>query len=371
MTITMKQTKKYRSYDQYQLKALSDMICDDIDRLLATLGIEDYRMLDKMIVMSCPIHGGDNNSAFNLYHKGDTYCGNWKCRTHQCEEIFRPSIIGLIRGCLSKDKCGWNKNGDQMVSFADAVDFAIKFTNKNIKDLKVSKKQKEKNTFINTINYLNPTQTSSKPTICRHQVQQALQIPSQYFLSRNYLKETLVKYDVGECLNPNREMYNRAVVPIYDINHNTVVGCSGRSINGGWPKWKHNDGFKAEEHLYNFWYAKDIIKDNQTAILVESPGNVWRLEEAGIHNSLAIFGSSLKDKQKMLLDISGAMNIITIMDNDEAGRAAEANIFKKCHRTYNIKHIQIEEYSDLGEMSTQQVVDIIKPIIEKYSQCSY
>lgn len=371
MTTIMKQTKKYRSYDQYQLKALSDIICKDIDRLLENLGIEEYKMLDRMIMMSCPIHGGDNNSAFNLYHTGDTYCGNWKCRTHQCEEIFKPSIIGFIRGCLSREKFSWSKNGDEMVSFADAVEFAVKFSNHNLQDLKISKKQKEKNAFVNTVNYINPINVHTKPTISRQQVQQSLQIPSAYFLSRNYLADTLIKYDVGECLNPKREMYKRAVVPIYDINNSVVVGCSGRSIDGSLPKWKHNDGFKAEEHLYNFWYAKEFIKNTQTAILVESPGNVWRLEEAGIHNSLAIFGSSLKDKQKMLLDISGAMNLITIMDNDEAGKTAEANIYKKCHRTYNIKHIQVEDYADLGEMTTQQVIKIIKPLIEKYSQCSY
>ena len=370
MTTIMKQTKKYRSYDQYQLKALSDAICEDIQRLLDTLGIEDYKILDKMVMMSCPIHGGDNNSAFNLYHKGDTYCGNWKCRTHQCEETFKPSIIGFIRGCLSKQSCNWSKNGDDMVSFADAVDFAIKFSNKSVKDLKISRKQKEKTTFVNTVNYINPTHANNVVTIDRKKVQQSLQIQSPYFMNRGYSAEILIRYDVGECLNANREMYNRAVVPVYDIDHKMVVGCSGRSINGGLPKWKHNDGFRAEEHLYNFWYAKDSIQNTKTVVLVESPGNVWRLEEAGIHNSVAIFGSSLKDKQKMLLDISGAMNIVTIMDNDDAGRAAESNISKKCNRTYNIKHIHLQEYSDLGDMAVEKAIEVIKPMIEKIT-CLY
>ena len=124
----MKNKKQtFRSYSQYQLKKLSDTICDDIEHLLSALNINEYKMLDKMIVMQCPIHGGDNNSAFNLYHTGDTYRGNWKCRTHGCESLFKSSILGFIRGCLSHQN-GWSQNGDEVVSFADALEFAIKFT---------------------------------------------------------------------------------------------------------------------------------------------------------------------------------------------------------------------------------------------------
>lgn len=368
----MKQTKKYRSYNQYQLKELSDTVCDKIEELFSALDIDDYRMLDKMIITSCPIHGGDNASAFNLYHQGDTYRGNWKCRTHQCEEVFKGSIIGFIRGCLSRTQKQWSKPGDDMVSFNDAVDFAVKFTNHKLTNKKIPKTEKEKCSFVNTINYIKHSANENKTQyVSRNKVQKSLLIPSPYFISRNYSKEILNKYDVGDCLTQNREMYNRAVVPVYDVDHKFMVGCSGRSVTNAMPKWKHNDGFKAEEHLYNFWYAKEHIQQTGCAILVESPGNVWRLEEAGIHNSLALFGAALKDKQKMLLDTSGAMTIITIMDNDDAGQKGAKQIFDKCHRTYNVKHIDIApyEYEDVGNMSIDFIVENIIPLITKNTLC--
>lgn len=365
MTIMMK--KQSRSYDQYQLKALSDLVCDDIENLLSILEIEDHRILDKMITMSCPIHGGDNGSAFNLYHQGDTYRGNWKCRTHQCENVFRSSIIGFIRGCLSHNKFNWSKNGDRTVSFDDAVNFAIDFTKHNIKDIKISKKDKEKNNFINTVKYVvsSPQKEANETGVTRNSVIKSLDIPSKYFISRNFLPETLQKYDVGDCSNPDKEMHNRAVVPVYDNDHKYMVGCSGRTTNDSKPKWKHNDGFKAEEHLYNFWYAKEHIQKTRTVVLVESPGNVWRLDEAGIYNSVAIFGSSLKDKQKMLLDISGAMTLVTIMDNDEAGKKAAEQIIKKCEKTYICKNINIT-HADIAEMTVEQINIEIKPLLESY-----
>lgn len=378
-------TKKFRSYNQQQLKALSDKLCDDIDNLLDSLGIIEYKILDRMIVMKCPIHGGDNNSACNLYYKGDSYRGNWKCRTHQCEEIFKASIIGFIRGCLSRHN-GWTGGGDSMVSFNDAVDYAIKFTKQKNIDFKIDKKEIEKNNFINIVNNVQQ-ETKDKfdiNKISRKDIIRNLQIPSTYFIQRGFSREILLKYDVGECISHDKEMSHRAVVPVYDSSHQYMVGCSGRSLfsichkcksyhdldntcpnddyKWQYSKWKHNKGFKTQEHLYNLWYAKDFIQQSRSIIIVESPGNVWRLEEAGIHNSVALFGSVLQDKQKLLVDLSGAMTIYVLMDNDDAGKKASNKIYEKCSRTYNVYNIDID-HPDVAEMTVDEIKEIIIPQI--------
>jgi 5S rRNA maturation endonuclease (ribonuclease M5) len=384
----MKQNKKtFRLYSQYQLKKLSDTLCDDIENLLMSLNITEYKMLDKMIVMRCPIHDGDNNSAFNLYYTGDNYRGNWKCRTHGCESVFKSSILGFIRGCLSKDK-GWSTNGDPTVSFAEALDYAIKFTKTDINKYKESKHQQEKHTFIKNVHNLVSTTISPPKTkfISRNTVRKNLSIPSQYFIDRGFSPEILDKYDVGDCLDQNKEMSNRAVVPIYDHDYLGMSGCTGRSIHnkcetcksyhiGSCPnenhrwlfsKWKHNKDFKTQEHLYNLWFAKEFINKTRTVIVVESPGNVWRLEEAGVHNSVAIFGTNLSAKQKMLLDISGAMNLITIMDNDTPGQEAAKIILGKCSKTYNTKNIIVPK-NDIAEMTVQEIQEYIIPQIQEYT----
>ena len=380
----MTQKKKSRSLDQAQIKYLGDLLCDDIEGLLSCLGIDSYKNLGKMISMSCPIHGGDNESAFNLYHQGDHYRGNWKCRTHQCEETFKGSIIGFIRGCLSRTAYGWTKPGDEMCSFHEAINFASDFAKQDVSKIKVSRKAKEKNSFINTVKHINSQDSVPINRISRSFVKKGLEIPSKYFVSRGFSPEILERYDVGECRSEGKEMFNRAVVPIYDHDYKYMIGCSGRSLfekcvqcksfhnstdqcpteDQSWKmsKWKHSYKFKSEEHLYNFWFAKDSIKESSSVILVESPGNVWRLEEAGIHNSVAIFGSSLSDRQKMILDTSGAMNIITIMDNDDAGRKASQQIYSKCSKTYNINNISIS-YPDIACMNVDQIKNEISPLL--------
>lgn len=381
----MKTMTRSRLPDQAKLKILGDSVCDNIEGLLDYFDIE-YKTNPKMISMCCPIHGGDNISALNIYPDGDRYRGNWTCRTHGCEKVFMGSILGFIRGVLSHRNHGWTKNGDDTCSFQEAINFALDFTKQDLKNIKVSKLEIEKQNFSKVIHYINPTtekNTASGPS--RDKVRKSLNIPAEYYINRGYSKEILDKYDVGLCNNPNKEMYNRIVVPIYNNDHTSMVGCTGRSIfekcnqcksfhdaktscpsdDSVWkyPKWKHNVDFKSQNHLYNLWFAKDYILKTGTAIIVESPGNVWRLEENGIHNSVAIFGSSMSDRQKFFLDSSGAMNLVILTDNDEAGRLAAHKIKERCQQAYRIYIPQITK-PDVGEMTSEEINNQIKPILK-------
>lgn len=380
---TMNKPKQSISLDQNQLKQIGDDLCDNIEELLDYFDIE-YRQTDKMIIGCCPIHGGDNRTALNIYPYGDNYRGNWKCRTHQCEETFMSSIIGFVRGLLSSHENNWAQPGDDMVSFVYTLDFISKFLDKDLTKISKKNNTQDKTNFIKNVNIITRKTETIKQDITRDIVRKSLQIPAKYYLDRGYSREILDKYDVGLCLTKNKPMYQRVVVPIYDINYEFMIGCTGRSIfdkctNCGshhdqsykcpneyswlYSKWKHNKGFKAEDTLYNYWFAKDHIKKYGTAILVEGPGNVWRLEENKIHNSVAIFGSNISNKQKMLLDTSGAMNIVVLTDNDAAGEKAKEQIKNKFGQTYRIFCPKISK-NDVGDMSNQEIKEQIIDYLE-------
>lgn len=383
MTMTMK-TESHLN-DQFKLKVLCDDLCDEIESLLDHFDL-DYKSNGKMMSMCCPIHGGDNPSAISLYYTGDNYRGNWKCRTHNCEKIFKGSIIGFIRGIISAKKYKWEKSGDKFCSFKEAVDFASKFLNKDLNTIKISGSEKNKKTFAALVGYIHNEKEKQTKSIKRESIVKSLSIPAQYFIDRRYSSEILRKYDIGLCEKSGKEMSARVVVPIYDNDYQYMVGCSGRSIfeqckrcgsyhnpnqscpeeNQRWiySKWRHSKDFKSQNHLYNFWFAKEHIMSSATAIIVESPGNVWRLEENGIHNSVAIFGSSMSDRQKVLLDSSGAMNLVVLTDNDEAGKKAADQIKQKCQNTYKI-YIPTISKGDIGEMNSDEIDNEIKPLLEK------
>jgi len=375
---------RYRSNDQGKIKIVCDSVCDDIESLLELFNLE-YKFHSRMITMSCPIHGGDNISAVNIYPEGESYRGNWTCRTHGCEKIFKSSIIGFIRGVLSNKNYGWSQDNDKQCSFKEALDFALAFTKKDMKNIKISKSETEKRSFTNVVNYIKPEKKLANNGITRDKVRDSLKIPSSYYIDRHYTTEVLNKYDIGLCENPNKEMYNRVVVPIYNTDYTHMIGCTGRSIfekcpkcsshhnlqhdcpdaEKKWiyPKWKHNTDFKSQNHLYNFWFAKEHILHTGYAVIVESPGNVWRLEENNIKTSVGIFGSSMSDRQKILLDSSGAMALVILTDNDAAGDLAAKQIIDKCQNTYRVFRPKITK-SDIGEMTSDEIDKEIKSYIE-------
>jgi hypothetical protein len=377
MTLGLKKYKmnnQFNSIDQNKIKIICDKLCDKIEDVLDHFELE-YRINNKFVSMACPIHNGDNDSALNLYYVGEDYKGNWKCRTHKCEEHFKGSIIGFIRGILSRQQYNWTKGGEQTVSFKQALDYATKLADIDINSIEVSKIDNNKNKFVHNTKIFISDKKENKPSITKHQVRKSLKIPSDYFISRGFSAEILDKYDVGDCTIDNKEMSGRAVVPIYDETGTNMLGCSGRAKCDKcdkcksyhstdicpdeyniWKnsKWKHSSGIKTQECLYNIWNAKEYIQKLGFVILVESPGNVWKLEENNIHNSVALFGANLTDKQKILLDISGAMTIVAIMDSDDAGVKARELIDKKCSRTYNIRHITVSK-NDIGEMNNTEI----------------
>jgi hypothetical protein len=375
MTTTL-MNKTYPSYDQNRLKVLCDKLCDRIEDLCEVLELTELKNNGKMLVGSCPIHNGDNPTAFNLYPDGESYRGNWKCRTHNCDKIFKPSIIGFVRGVLSNKKHNWQNNNDKTVAFNETIKFIENFLGQNTKDIKISNSELEKKSFSTFIKHITNNEDNDIKRVSRHSIRKSLIIPSEYFIDRGFDSKTLEKYDVGLCDKPEKEMYNRAVAPIYDAEYRFMVGCTGRSIfnkcehcstfhnpimpcpqpdeKWKYSKWKHNYQFKSQNHLYNLWFAKEYILKSTKVILVESPGNVWKLEENDIHNAVALFGSNLSDKQKILLDGSGAMTIISIMDSDDAGQKAAQIINNKCKNTYNIINIKISK-PDIAEMNSQEI----------------
>ncbi len=111
--------------------------------------------------------------------------------------------------------------------------------------------------------------------------------------------------------------------------HNPQLDCPTTTVDRYLSvKWRHNKDFEAEEYLYNLWFAKEQIKKNHSIILTESPGNVWRLVEAGVMNSVATFGAHLTDAQLALLQSTETLVLNLLYDNDEAGIINSKKIFE-------------------------------------------
>lgn len=388
MTTTTYPRKKLSDEEFRQtLVELQNTSCENFERLMVQLGLE-LRQQGKRYVGPCPVHGGDNTTALNIYHDGDDIKGIWRCRTHQCHQkkhpgsnrlLYGQTLLGLIRGILHHRTGEYPKLSDPIKILLDFCGYkSIHQIGIPDGDLVVRRRMN------NAFRRLNLSPLASKHKWTREQVRKILEIPAPYYVKRGYSAEILDKYDVG-TYNKKR----RIAVPVYDDEYKDCVGFTGRSL---YPecetcgyyheetqkcpqtslekayavKWKNNDGLNTGNYLYNYWFAKDHIFNSGCVILVEGPGDVWRLEESGIHNAVALFGTSLTEEQRVILERSGALSAVVILDGDEAGREGGEIIKRQLERQFRLFFPSFGS-GDIGGLQTDAVTSDVKPIIEQLS----
>jgi len=357
--------------------------------ILSQLGVEGIREGRYRWVGTCPVHEGDKTNAFQLYigqNEGDI--PNWKCRTHRCESkldekgkpIWGNSVIGLVRAILTK-------HTDHRVTWDEACQWLCDFMGLDISSKTDFQVNYDKVRLTRMVQQMRPTQKVSEKTYPLNEVSK-LKIPSPYFLKRGFSEDVLKRYCVGDWNHdPKDRMQNRAVVPIYDQDRKRIMGFTGRSLfercptcrlwhdqekpcpQNDWEvmlgqKWLVSKDFNDKDYLYNYWFAKDHIQETNTAIIVEGPGDLWRLEEAGYHIGVAIFGVNLTPMQLFALESSGTLKLILLTDSDEAGSDCSTDLKRQCERLFNLTIPGLER-KDIGETPIEEVRSILHPILEK------
>lgn len=350
------------------LTQLSFIACSRYEELLSALDIT-YTRAGKMVVGRCPIHNGDNPTAFNFYHDGDEVAGIWFCRTHHCEQKYKKTLFGLVKAIKNLE---WKESVDWVLNFCgySSIDAVAC-------DDSLANQQK----YVNTFKKLNiAPKIDLSNTWSREQVRSWMKVPSPYYLKRGYTPEILERYDVGFF-----PKVNRSIVPIYDDSHARIVGFTERTAydkhSCGYyhdkaspcpkthqdiqdcGKWK-NVSFSSNSVLYNYWFAKNYIMEGGVVGLVEGPGDVWKLEQNGIKNSVAMFGVDLTDEQRVILDRSGALSVVVMLDNDEAGIKGAMEIKRKLGRLYRLYFPKIQAH-DVGDLHKDMITQDIAPFLQK------
>ena len=272
----------------------------DVERILNHYNVQ-YKYFGDYIRCACPIHGGDNPTAFVV---SDKFL--WACHTSDCgsgdvfhfveamEDIEFPQAVKKVAEILGIDI-------DNLV-IAERKNEYLKEMEKFMRYIKSKKREKKEYTEY----------------IPRAELQSVRKF-------RDFQEETLRHFNlmytkaitVEKKSGGDFTLYERLVIPIY-IN-DVRIGCSLRKIRANDnPKWFHvPHTMETGEILYNF----DSCKDNTEVIVCEGMFDVWRWHEAGYTNVVCTFGAHLTDTQYRLLLRSGK-DIIWSYDGDEAGLTA-------------------------------------------------
>ncbi len=174
---------------------------------------------------------------------------------------------------------------------------------------------------------------------------------TDYLLSKGISLKKLI--DLGISNENGTDLFvGRIMFPLYDLEGN-VVAFSGRIYNtkdsSKYINTKETAIFKKGNILYNYHNAKELLKKNETIIVMEGFMDVIRASTVGITNCIATMGTALTKQNANLLK-KMARNIILCFDGDKAGEEATLsaiNILKEID--VNPKVVRLPEELDPDE----------------------
>jgi len=185
---------------------------------------------------------------------------------------------------------------------------------------------------------------------------------TDYLLSKGINLKKLV--DLGITNENGTDLFiNRIMFPLYDLEGN-VVAFSGRIYNtkdsSKYINTKETVIFKKGNILYNYHNAKEILKKNDSVIVMEGFMDVIRANTVGIDNCVATMGTALTKQNANLLK-KMANNIILCFDGDKAGEEATINainVLKEIDVTPKV--VRLEENLDPDEYILKNGYDKFK-----------
>lgn len=289
----------------------------NFEKILDGFGVE-FRKSGNKLIGPCPIHEGDNESAFNLTISGK-YEGNWFCNTMRCHEQY-PGFKNLAKELM-------RKTGQYFP----------------LESLEFKKKDPFQRFWM-------------KDPIIPCLERYSTTIPSFFYQKRGFSPEILREFEVGDCFQ-HGTMYNRAVFPVYSMN-GIYMGSVGRSLNEGYIKWKNSPGLEKAKTFYGIWKTWERVKEKGSIVLVEGQGDFLKLYQNGVDNCAGMFSNYLCDDQIKILYKLGVHTIILLRDNDQPGYEGYIRIRQKVKDCF---HLICPKYNakDVGELPDNELMALL------------
>jgi DNA primase len=196
-----------------------------------------------------------------------------------------------------------------------------------------------------------------------------------FLVKRGYTLEKLV--DWGLLVSKNGRVYdkfrNRLMFPIMD-HQGDVVGFSGRSISSDdrGPKYLNSPEtlvYNKSKTLYGLSQAKEFIRKQDFAVLVEGNIDIISSFQSGVKNIVAPLGTALTLDQLALLK-RYCSRIYLSFDTDSAGQRALLKSLELAEKSgLQTLAVDIGKYKDVDELITSggdwgNTVTKAKPVID-------
>jgi DNA primase len=171
--------------------------------------------------------------------------------------------------------------------------------------------------------------------------------------------------DRGSYFDTFRE---RLIIPIRDASGN-VVGLGGRDLKGDSPAKYMNSPetpvYKKSRVLFGLSEARDALRKEKRAIIVEGYFDLMRCVDAGIGNVVATCGTALTSEQASLLR-RYVPEALVVFDGDAAGvRAALRGIAILAAAGLTVRALALPDNQDPDDYIRDQGVDAFLAEVEQ------
>ncbi len=160
---------------------------------------------------------------------------------------------------------------------------------------------------------------------------------------------------------------NRLMVPIRDVSGN-VVAFGGRDLSGDSPAKYINSPetalYKKSRVLYGLHEARDALRKEKRAILVEGYFDLMRCFDAGVANVVASCGTALTPEQGALIR-RYVPEVVVVFDGDAAGiRAALRGVAVLTGAGLTVRAMVLPDGKDPDDFIYEAGVDAFRELVD-------
>jgi DNA primase len=308
----------------------------DVRKLLDEYGAQRVKGSGN-IRSCCPIHGGDNASAF-VFSESEKL---WYCHT------------GCVRGgdvfdfVMELEECTFIESAKKLASMFNVT---VDWVNETVEEDLFRDQARE---FIERM--MKKKKVHELPTFKPSGLKFA-KIKSY----RGYSPETIEWWKLRMCVEG--ELKDRIVIPLEDVDKR-LVGITGRAtLEEQEFKFMHRP-----RNLHTGYFLTGLGRNiefvreaGNKAIIVEGLFDTAKLWDIGHKNVCCPIGVFFTDEHILQLYKAGVTDIVLAFDNDKAGRNGMRKAYKLARGKFGITFLDYPEGKDADDLEPEELDAVVK-----------
>ncbi|QQO40387.1 DNA primase [Bacillus phage 268TH004] len=296
---------------------------------------------------TCPIHKGDNDSAFVWTESN----GMWYCHTGCQDGGDAFDFVMQIEECTFKEAAKF---------LADMFHVKVDWENEIVEENAFREEAKK---FIEMMR-----RKSNKKTLPIYKIQNMKFAAIDEF--RGYSKETIDWWKFRYCIEG--ELKDRIVIPFEDVDKR-LVGITGRralSVEEQPEKFMHRP-----RNLHTGFFLtglgrnkKHVEEAGYSVKIVEGVFDAARWYDSGFKNVCAPIGVFFTEEHVEQLYKAGVIALELGFDNDKAGRNGIRRAIKRAQYKFDLSILVYPEGKDADDLTPEELteVDVNKMTVKEW-----